>query len=286
VRAGYAAVALAVVLVTLIGSAAMSAGPAPPSTLAAALRLDTPGSGDSLDRRREAAIAARTADCMAALGLVYEPVPAPPPRIPDAELDPVAWSARWGFGVTTSAAWSPEPAHQDPNATYAAALPPALRDRYRAALYGDAAGPGCIAVSTDRVLGLRARVLAPLRPDLKALQRAVEADPAVRAATTTWRRCIVRATGIADPERASLGARLIEGFAARGATPGIALSTLQAEERRVATAVARCESEFSAARMRAAVPHETRFVRRHWPQLRAIGQVIRDAEEALPTVPP
>jgi hypothetical protein len=223
---------------------------------------------------------------MAALGLVYEPVPGPPPRIPDADLDPVAWSARWGFGVSTSAAWSRGQPDPDPNAAYAAGLPPALRDRYHAALYGNAAGPGCHATATDEVLGLRQRVLAPLRPDLDALQREVEADPSVRAATTTWRRCIVEATGIADPERASLGARLIERFAARLATPGIARSALQAEERRVATGVARCESEFSATQARAAAPHEARFVRRHWPRLRAIGQVIRDAEAALPTSPP
>jgi hypothetical protein len=193
-RAGYAAVALAAVLVTLVGSAVMSAGPAPPSTLAMALGLDAPGSGAILDRRREAAIASRTADCMAALGLVYEPVPGPPPRIPDADLDPVAWSARWGFGVSTSAAWSRGQPDPDPNAAYAAGLPPAMRDRYQAALYGNAAEPGCHATATDRVLGLRQRVLAPLRPDLDALQREVEADPSVRAATTTWRRCIVGAT--------------------------------------------------------------------------------------------
>jgi hypothetical protein len=286
VRAGYGAIALAAVLITIIGSVAMSAGPAPPATLAAALAFDAPGSAGTLDRRREAAVAERTAECMAALGLAYEPVPEPPPQIPDAELDPVAWSARWGFGVSTSATWAAGRPRPDPNAAYAAGLAPGPRDRYRAALYGDGRTPGCIAAATDRVLGLRARVLAPLRPDLDALHREVESDPAVRAAAATWRRCVTSATGIVDPERASLGARLVAAFVARLATSDIALPALQVEERRVATAVARCESEYSAARMRAAAPHEARFVRRHWPRLRAITQVIRDAEAALPTLSP
>jgi hypothetical protein len=137
-------------------------------------------------------------------------------------------------------------------------------------------------------MGLRDRLLAPLREELDALRRTVDADPAVLAASQTWRRCVATGTGVSDPDRATLGPRLVEHYAARVAAGvrGIGLVLLQAEERTVASAVARCDLAFSEARTRAGTPYEARFVRRHGPRLRAIGAAIRDLEAALPTIPP
>jgi hypothetical protein len=143
-------------------------------------------------------------------------------------------------------------------------------------------------MATDRVMGLRDRMLAPLRADLEDLRRAIDADPAVRAASMAWRRCVTDRAGLVDPDRTTLGPRLVERYAARvsAGVRGIGLILLQAEERAVALAVARCDEAFSAARTEAGAPYEARFVRRHGPRLRAIGAAIRELETTLPTLPP
>jgi hypothetical protein len=276
------------VLAGAVTSIAISAGPAPPATVAAALGLDGDDAVAELDRRRDEAIAVLTARCMVERGQRYVPVPAPAPAVPDADLAPVAWAARWGFGVSTSVGRGSVAAAPDPNRAHAASLSVTAERRYRAALYGGNDGPGCAATATDRVMGLRDRLLAPLREELAALDRTIDADPLVRAATLAWRRCVSGPARIRDADPGALGPRLAARFGVRlaGATGWRALMLLQAEERSVATAVARCDAELVAARAIAAAPHEARFVRRHGPQLRAIGTVIGDLEAALPTLPP
>lgn len=287
-RAGYAAVLLAVAITAAIGSVALPAEPTTPSTVAATLALDELGSTAALDRRREAAIEVLTARCMTRNDLPYEPNPAVAPVIPDAALDPLRWAARWGFGVSTAVGYQPVSAQPDPNQAYAATLPSAQRERYLGTLLGDGTGSGCRASATERVMGLRDRLLAPLRGELDALRRRIDADPAVHAAALAWRRCVTSGTGVADPDRATLGPRLIERYAAvvAAGVRGTGLVLVQAEERTVATAVARCDLAFIDARTRAGTPYEARFVRRHGPRLRAIGAAIRDLEAALPTIPP
>jgi hypothetical protein len=52
---------------------------------------------------REARVVQHRIDaCMAALGLPYREFVEPPPGIPDADLGPRDWAAKWGFGVSTS----------------------------------------------------------------------------------------------------------------------------------------------------------------------------------------
>jgi hypothetical protein len=63
------------------------------------------------------------------------------------------------------------------------------------------------------------------------------------------------------------------------------LAALQAEERRAATVLARCEEAFSAGRSLVAAPFEASFTREHGDELRRVGAEIRAAEAALPTAP-
>ena len=87
------------------------------------------GPSVDLDRRRADAVAILTTRCMAAHGLAWAARPELPRQIPDAELDPVAWAERWGFGVSTSVGAVAPPDEPDPAMTQLAALPQADRSR-------------------------------------------------------------------------------------------------------------------------------------------------------------
>ena len=282
-RAGYSAVALAVIgsvlLVTLVLSApGSSSGPA---TVEAALGLDTAGA--DLDHRRAEAVAALTTRCMAALGITYDATPEPGPMIPDASLDPVAWAERWGLGVTTSVGVAGASEEPDLELQRLADLDPGERERIRLALDGDGATAGCRGKATEEVMGLRDRLLAPIRGDLDALERSIDADPQMSTVVDEWRRCLAT-SGISETDRAGFGARLIARFAsALEKRPGAHdLAALKVEERRVATAAARCEMSYIAGRTRVAAPRESALVRRLGARLREVGAAIRSAEAALP----
>lgn len=285
-------VALAVIGSTVLATAVVGATTPPPRTVRAALGLDdTDPSG--LTIRQASAVARRTAACMAAHRLPYVAAPEPPPAIPDPDLDPIAWAGRWGFGVATSVGLTVAPV-LDPNATYAAALGPTDRARYRRVLFGVDGRGGCHGAATTGVYGLRDRALAPLRTAFDALARAIDSDPAMRALRGAWRTCASAATaglGIAaaDHTRDRLPSVLIEAFAAQARStpshPG-SLEELRQVERAVAAGIARCESVFIDGREVVAGPHEARFVRAHQAELARIGRTIRDAESALPPAPP
>ena len=305
VRVGYSVIAFAAIGSVLI-AALVLAGPAPrahatadglapaspglagrskdPSTVEEALGLAGPPT--RLEDRRAEAVAVLTTRCMAALGIAWLAQPEPPPPIPDDDLDPVAWAERWGFGVSTSVGAVAPGVEPDPAMTALAALPPAERSRVLLALDGDGTAPGCRQRATEEVMGLRDRSLAPLRPDLDRLDRAIAADPAMTRVLSRWRACI-QAASIDDTEHEGLGARLAAQFAASvaGHPRPSALATLQAEERRIATAVARCEMEYITVRAIVARPHEAELVGRLGDRLRRIGAEIRAAEAALPTLP-
>lgn len=283
-RAGYTAVALAIIGSVLLVTLVLSAPGSSPGlvTVEAALGLDTAGA--DLDHRRAEAVAVLTTRCMAALGITYDATPEPGPLIPDAGLDPVAWAERWGFGVTTSVGLPGSSGEPDLGLERLAGLDPAERERVRLALDGDGATAGCRGKATEEVMGLRDRILAPIRGDLDALERSIEADPQMSTVLDGWRRCLAT-SGIVETERVGFGARLIARFASALEThPGADdLAALQMEERRVATAAARCEMSYIAARTRVAAPHESALVRRLGARLREIGAAIRGAEAALPT---
>jgi hypothetical protein len=172
-------------------------------------------------------------------------------------------------------------------------MPADMQARYRDALYGTAADdPGCQRSANDTVYGLRERFLAPLRHALTDLDAGIAADPRAIQAVDAWRLCVAPIAGPDRPERRTLAQQLIARFQARvdaiGTTPaGMAEQlALQTDERRVAATLARCEARFAESRASVAAPFEAAFVTRHREELTRIGTAIRDAEAALPTMPP
>ena len=290
-RLGYAIVALAALIGLVVASLLLSASAPPrPQTVADVLAVGGVPPAD-LDRRRAEAIALLTTECMTGLGLPYHALPEAPPAIPNGDLEPIEWAERWGFGVSTSVDARPaDPAPlADPNAAWAASLPAPAAARYRAALYGtpDGAVEGCQRAASDEVLGLRDRLLAPLAPALADLETEIATDPGTAAAVAAWRRCVELAwPGSTALERRTAGSVFIERFTAAldEVRDRADLARVQADERRVAAAVARCELEYVAARARIAAPHEARFLQEHGERLRAIGEAIHAAERAWPSL--
>jgi hypothetical protein len=184
------------------------------------------------------------------------------------------------------------PPEADPNMAAVARLPAAERAAYVRALHGDGSAPGCLTTASESVYGLRDRLLSPLTPDLLALDARIGADPAAARALAAWRSCIGPVAPGLTPDRRTLPGALLERFVGRTTTMGpgipgvVGLAALQADERRVAAAVARCELAFIEDRSRVAVAHEAAFVEEHRDALAAIGAAIRAAEAALPTLPP
>ena len=291
-RAAHAALILGIVGGLWLASSAFSARATPaPMTVAAALALDEDGL--DIDARRSEAVAVLVARCMQGRGFVWKPWVEPPPTVPDADLEPVAWAERWGFGVSTFAGRLPEAQAQDPNLTALAGLPLADRTRYRNALYGTReSDPGCLRSGNDAVFGLRDRLLTPLRAALADLDARINADPGALDAVAAWRACVAPIAGNDLPERRSFAERLIARFDGQvqglGATPAsmVGLFALQTEERRVAAILAGCEAAFARTRDAVATPFEAAFVAQHRDGLARIGAAIRDAEAALPTLPP
>ena len=284
VRAAYAALILGVVGGLVLATGVLSGRTAArASTVAGVLALDR--AGDAPDARRAEAVAALVARCMTARSLPWTPWIEPPPSIPDAELDPVAWAARWGLGVSTTVGRTEPAPPADPNLDAIGAMASDEREKYRDALDGPA---GCRTGATDTVYGLRARASAPLQASLRALDRRVAASSAAQRATDAWRRCVEPIAGRRALDRRTLPSGLREDIARRIDDLGLVggLMALQVEERRIAVVLAGCDVRYEQARAEAAAPFEAAYVDEHRPALERIGADIRSAEAALPTLPP
>jgi hypothetical protein len=270
-------------------SGALEPAAHPPTLEAAIGGPATAATARLAERRRDEAVEAFTAACMRRAALPYTPwVPTAP--IPDADLDPVAWAERWGFGISTSLDPSAGvQADPDPNRVYADTLPPGARARYDVALDGPAPG-GCRRAANEGVRGLRDRLVAPLEDDLAAMRRAIAGDPAGFVAGQAWRRCVATA-GIHGADRASTIPALMRGLATDLARliasgPRTALTDLQDEERRLATAAARCEMAYASAMTAVRDVYERRFVAEHRTQLDRIREAVARSEAAWPALPP
>lgn len=291
-RAAYAALVLGVVGGLALAASVLSGGSAAsPTTVAEVLAVDVPGS--DIDRRRGEAVAVLVARCMMRHGFPWTPWVEPSPPMPDPDLAPVSWAERWGFGISTVAGGPRSAQPGDPNLRTLGTVGPDERDGIRRALFGDRWLRGCQTLSTDEVYGLRRRFLAPLRPALDELDSSIAADPKAVALASAWRTCVTPVTsGISSVERSEVPARLMAGIsdrlAALGQTPAAVagLAALQAEERRAAAVLARCEEAFSAARSVIAAPYEAAFTLEHGDELRRVGAEIRAEEAALPTLAP
>ncbi len=152
--------------------------------------------------------------------------------------------------------------------------------------------PGCLPSANDAVFGLRDRLLSRLRPALADLDARIAADPGAVHALDAWRACVASIAGGVVPERPAFAQRLIARFDAQvqglGTTPAsmAGLFALQTDERRVAAILAGCEAAFARIREQVAAPFEAGFVAHHRDGLASVGAAIRDAEAALPTLPP
>ena len=291
-RAAYAALILGLVSGVWLAAQALSTTPRPrPVTVAGALALEAAGVG--IDARRSEAVAVLTARCMASRGLSWQPFVERPPTVPDPDLEPIAWAERWGFGISTLVGRPTSEPPPDPNLAAMEALALDDRERYRAALAGTPpADVGCRRSANEAVYALRDRLLAPLKAGLTELDARIAADPGARRAVGAWRRCVAPIADDEAPERRTFGTAMVRRFGARLAHLGRAgasmagLLALQAQERRMAATLARCDALFAQARARVAGQYEAAFVAEHRQELDRIGAAIRDAEAALPTLPP
>ena len=290
-RAGYLAVVLALAGTVAIGIVTGWTSPRgpDPGPVAAALGFGGADAPD-LERRRGAAVTEAIRRCMDARGFPDVVVTEPPPAIPDPDLDPVAWAARWGFGVSTAVGIATPAPVADPLMASLARLGARDRSAVLRALDGDPTQRGCRAIATDAVYGLRERLLDQLRGALTGLQGAIEADPAMAAVRDRWRQCVdevpatLGAPGLAT-DRDRLLAAALEAVAAsvkRAGSDAAALADVQRRERAAATRIARCEAAFATDRAAVARPHEAAFVARHWSVLGAIARRIRAVEASWP----
>ena len=254
-----------------------------PSTIEAALGLpwlDEP----ALAARRAFAVAEGTSRCMNERGFRYQALPEPAPTVPDADLPPLEWAARWGFGVSTAVG----SAMDDPVGAEWPAMSAREREAFAAALYGQPARAGCAPAASAEVFGLRDRALAPLRADLVALADRVDADPRTAVARRAWRTCIGAIAGAPSLDgrgRAAYAGWILGWFRDRtAAASGHSgpLRLIQADERRIAVAAVRCELAFDRARAEIRGPYERALVDRFRAALRTLGHAIREIESAYP----
>lgn len=289
-RAAFAALVLGIIGGLAVATVVLTRPAGLPTTVAEALGLGE-SDGPHLDARRAAGVAALTAACMARRGLSWRPVPEPPPAIRDPELDPVAWAERWGFGLSTMVGLPQAPGIPDPGLAGLVGATDAERARYAAALYGGPDREGCQSEARTAVFGLRDRLLGPLRGALAALERAIESDRRVVPVMDAWRACVAglaEAVGGRRPERGTFALALMATFQERTVAAlrdSSSLARLQADERRAATTLARCEMTLAEDRKVIEAEREAAFVAAHRHELAAIGAAIRAAEAALPLPP-
>jgi hypothetical protein len=290
VRAAYAALVLGVLTGLVLATGVLTGRTGASATVASTLAMDVPGV--DLERRRAEAVAVLVARCMSEHGFAWEPWVEPAPVLPDADLDPVAWAERWGFGVSTMVGLPAAALPADPNLVALESASREVREAVHGVLHGSGADRGCIAAATDEVFGLRDRLLAGVRPALVELDQRIAADPAAARVAEVWRSCVAPIADDLARDRVMLAGSLIERASARLAGLGrgpasiAGLAALQADERRRASVLARCEQAFMSERSRFAEAHEAAFVTVHRATLERVGAAIRDAEAAFPTLPP
>jgi hypothetical protein len=216
----------------------------------------------------------RIAACMAALGLPYREFVDPPPAIPDAELGPREWAAKWGFGVSNSiGVLNAMPPATDPNLAYVDSLAPNDQGAYRVALFGSSGRPGCNDQANAAVYGRHDRLLAGLAGDLADLETRIAADPRSVEADAGWMACLSSASfrpssrGRFGQEAIDLLTRRLE--AIMGPPPGdpgfdrSTLEALQTFEIELAVRGFDCDEQVRAIGEAVRLEYEARFVEDH-----------------------
>lgn len=227
-----------------------------------------------LAAREERVVQHRIAACMGGLGLPYRESVEPPPGIPDADLGPSDWAAKWGFGVSTSVGvLNATPPATDPNLAYIESLAPEPGAAYRAALFGSDAVPGCNARANELVYGRHDRLLAGLAPDLARLEDKIARDARIVDADARWMACI-STPSFRPSSRRRFGQEAIELVTRRleavmGPPPGkpdvdrSALARLQAFEIELALRGFDCDEGVRPVSEAVRLEHESRFVEDH-----------------------
>ena len=208
----------------------------------------------ALAAREAQAVQHRIAACMAALGLPYIEFVEPAPEIPDADLGPRDWAAKWGFGVSTSVGVADaRPPVADPNLAHVETLPPAEGEAYRAALFGTVSSRGCSGDANVAIYSRHDRLLAGLAAELAELEERIAADPRTVDADARWRSC-VSSPVFRPSSRRAFGREAIDEIGRRleaimGPPPGVAefdrnaLERLQAFEIDIAVRGIDCDDQ-------------------------------------------
>ncbi len=249
--------------------------------------------------REAQAVQHRIGACMAALGLPYIEFVEPELEIPDQDLGPRDWAAKWGFGISTSVGVAhPRLAAPDPNLSHVEALPLPEGESYRAALFGTASSPSCIRDANDAIYGRHDRLLAGLAPALTGLEEGIAADPRTVDADARWRSCAT-SSALRPSSRRAFGREAIDEIGRRleaimGPPPGVAdfdrnaLERLQALEIDIALRGIDCDDVVRPVLESVRLEYEARFVEAHRAELddlKARANVL-DAEFGLAPAPP
>jgi hypothetical protein len=242
------------------------------------------------------AVQHRIAACMAALGLPYTEFVEPAPAIPDQDLGPREWAAKWGFGVSTSVGVAdPRPPVADPNLAHIETLPSADGEAYRAALFGTASSPGCSSDANDAVYGRHDRLLVELAAELAELEEGIAGDPRTLDADADWLACA--STPVFRPSsRRAFGRQAIDDIGRRleailGPPPGVAdfdpdaLARLQALEIDIALRGIDCDDRVRPTLDAVRLEYESRFVGAHRAALDAIKAQADVLDAQLGLVP-
>src|SRR5437773_3278274 len=257
------------------------------------LGLNDPATSGTRAKLEDQATEELVASCMASRGFTYRPRRDGPPQPPDPELAPVEWAEKWGFGIATSVGTSTdESLEADPNDSYIQSLSGTQRNAFFTALRGAAepaassAPEGCLPLANDQVYGRYNSVLTPVSDALESIGPDIHQDSRVAPAIADWASCHVGAGLPRDhPER--VAQRLASDvstqlMAIMGPPPGrpdydrAALSSLQASDKRVATAVAICSQRFQDAYRPIANEYESRWASLHADTLKQVTEQLAE----------
>ncbi len=228
----------------------------------------------ALAAREAQVVQRRIGACMAAVGLPYREFVEPPPAVPDAELGPREWAAKWGFGVSTSVGVpNALPPVADPNLASIDALPGDQREAYRSALFGTPSSPGCNGEANEAVYGRHDRLLAGLATDLAALEARIARDPRTVDMDARWMSCM-SSPSFRPSSRRQFGGEAIASLTRQlesmmGPPPGrpdvdrAALARLQAFEIDLAIRGIDCDDRVRPIDEAVRFEHESRFVDDH-----------------------
>lgn len=260
-----------------------SSGPPPSSTISTFFGWDDREVGLRRLRETDARIQQFIHECMDAKGYDYiEHVPEWTDS-PASLLSPEQYAATYGFGIT-----DPPPAEviidPDPNQMVLDALTPLRQQSFIRALRKQPSfgryGAGCEGWANQSVYGWQEQLLRPVETAVERLGAGASLDPRAVEGQAQWVSC-VRDGGFEIERPDQIESFLMDTIKTRlGATPSTSpeWENLRAHERKLATALARCNAQLDKVRSAIARELEGRFILQNYSQL----ATIRDALDRGP----